>query len=127
MNLLAEEPTGPPSSTSPTPAFEQRGIEHVPDSERRGTPRQLGFLWSGVVLNVQTVHQPSRAGTARQPPRRPAQLVHAGPLGGAVPQILLMAVGAGAALVLPDATDPIGGGALSTLARARRWCRRGGR
>jgi nucleobase:cation symporter-1, NCS1 family len=32
--------------------IERRGIEHIPDGERRGTPRQLGMMWSGVVLNV---------------------------------------------------------------------------
>jgi nucleobase:cation symporter-1, NCS1 family len=34
---------------------EQRGIEYIPDGERRGTPRQVGLMWSGVVLNVQVV------------------------------------------------------------------------
>src|SRR5690348_3407784 len=34
---------------------EQRGIEHIPDAERHGTPRQVGLMWSGVILNVQVV------------------------------------------------------------------------
>ncbi|SCX03185.1 purine-cytosine permease family protein [Mycolicibacterium fluoranthenivorans] len=35
--------------------IEQRGIDRIPDDERRGTPRQVGLMWSGVVLNVQVV------------------------------------------------------------------------
>ena len=34
---------------------EQRGIEYIPESERRGTVRHLGAMWSGVILNVLTV------------------------------------------------------------------------
>jgi nucleobase:cation symporter-1, NCS1 family len=35
--------------------IEQHGIDRIPDAERRGTPRQVGLMWSGVVLNVQVV------------------------------------------------------------------------
>jgi NCS1 family nucleobase:cation symporter-1 len=35
--------------------IEARGIDHIPPSERRGSPWQLGAMWSGVVLNVQVV------------------------------------------------------------------------
>src|SRR5437588_474098 len=35
--------------------IEQHGIDRIPDTERRGTPRQVGLMWSGVVLNVQGV------------------------------------------------------------------------
>lgn len=34
---------------------ERRGIELIPLRERHGSPRQLGLMWSGVVLNVQVV------------------------------------------------------------------------
>jgi purine-cytosine permease-like protein len=36
-------------------AVERRGIERVPDTERRGRPLGLGLMWSGVILNVQVV------------------------------------------------------------------------
>ena len=29
---------------------EQRGIEYIPDGERRGTARQVGLMWSGAGL-----------------------------------------------------------------------------
>ncbi|WP_280262025.1 purine-cytosine permease family protein [Nocardia wallacei] len=47
-------PAAPPG-TAPRTLVEQRGIDHIPDSERRGTVRQLGLMWSGVILNVQVV------------------------------------------------------------------------
>ncbi|WP_194852756.1 cytosine permease [Nocardia sp. SYP-A9097] len=49
---------GDPPVTAPirsTRLVEQRGIDHIPESERTGTVRQLGFMWSGVILNVQVV------------------------------------------------------------------------
>ncbi|MGW4243979.1 purine-cytosine permease family protein [Nocardia sp. NPDC004722] len=48
----------PPVTTTTQPAprlVEQRGIEHIPEAERTGTVRRLGFMWSGVILNVQVV------------------------------------------------------------------------
>lgn len=38
-----------------TPAIEQRGIDQIPDGERRGSPRLLGLMWSGLILNVLVV------------------------------------------------------------------------
>ncbi|WP_405134621.1 purine-cytosine permease family protein [Nocardia sp. NBC_01388] len=43
----------PPATT--TRLVEQRGIDHIPEAERTGTVRQLGLMWSGVILNVQVV------------------------------------------------------------------------
>lgn len=37
------------------PVVEQHGIDIIPDSERHGTPRRLGLLWTGAILNVQMV------------------------------------------------------------------------
>lgn len=36
-------------------SVERRGIEYIPDDERRGSPWQLGAMWSGLVMNVLTV------------------------------------------------------------------------
>ncbi|OBC04956.1 MULTISPECIES: purine-cytosine permease family protein [unclassified Gordonia (in: high G+C Gram-positive bacteria)] len=36
-------------------SVEQRGIEHIPESERHGRPWQVGVMWSGLVLNVLSV------------------------------------------------------------------------
>ncbi|POM26153.1 Permease for cytosine/purines, uracil, thiamine, allantoin [Actinomadura rubteroloni] len=53
MVSVSDEPVAvPPPSRS---GIEKRGIERVPDDERHGRPRHLGFLWTGVVLNVQVV------------------------------------------------------------------------
>lgn len=35
--------------------IERRGIEQVPDRERRGRPLGLGLMWTGLILNVQVV------------------------------------------------------------------------
>ncbi|WP_051179444.1 purine-cytosine permease family protein [Nocardia concava] len=44
------------TTTQPVPRLvEQRGIDHIPEAERTGTVRRLGFMWSGVILNVQVV------------------------------------------------------------------------
>jgi nucleobase:cation symporter-1, NCS1 family len=50
----------PPTASdeiTPVPRFavERRGIEEVPDAERRGRPRGLGLMWTGLILNVQVV------------------------------------------------------------------------
>jgi purine-cytosine permease-like protein len=52
--MVSTTPTPTADLTSDSNRFgvERRGIEHIPDAERRGTPRQLGMMWSGVVLNV---------------------------------------------------------------------------
>jgi nucleobase:cation symporter-1, NCS1 family len=45
----------PPDQVRPGSRIEQRGIDHIPESERTGTVRQLAFTWSGCILNVTTV------------------------------------------------------------------------
>ncbi|MDT7637091.1 MAG: nucleobase:cation symporter, family [Pseudonocardiales bacterium] len=52
--MVSTTPTPTADLTSDSNRFgvERRGIEHIPDAERRGTPRQLGMMWTGVVLNV---------------------------------------------------------------------------
>src|SRR5947208_16891856 len=40
--------------SAPTDEFlkvETHGIEAIPDSERHGPPRELGFLWAGAFVN----------------------------------------------------------------------------
>jgi NCS1 family nucleobase:cation symporter-1 len=37
------------------PRFEKRGIDYIPRSERRGTPRDLGWMWAGGVFNVEYI------------------------------------------------------------------------
>jgi nucleobase:cation symporter-1, NCS1 family len=37
------------------PVVEHRGIGHVPDAERGATPRSLGFMWAGGLINVENV------------------------------------------------------------------------
>ncbi len=45
----------PPPISESNQTIELRGIDHIPDDERRGRPRDVGLMWSGVVLNVQVV------------------------------------------------------------------------
>ncbi len=40
---------------SSQPRIEQRGIDYVPEHERRGRAAHLAGMWGGVVLNVQTL------------------------------------------------------------------------
>jgi NCS1 family nucleobase:cation symporter-1 len=50
------EPGGAPGgSVSDEPAFEQRGIDYIPESERRGTPMDLFWMWAGALFNVEYV------------------------------------------------------------------------
>ena len=52
-----------PSNTSPgelittggSQYYEKRGLEVVPEEERRGRPRNLGLMWSGVSTNVMQI------------------------------------------------------------------------
>ncbi|MGV9673932.1 purine-cytosine permease family protein [Nocardia sp. NPDC003482] len=37
------------------PLIEQRGLDVIPDRERRGRLRSLGFMWTGIMLNVLVV------------------------------------------------------------------------
>lgn len=37
------------------PVVEHRGISHIPDAERGATPRSLGFMWAGGLINVENV------------------------------------------------------------------------
>jgi len=51
---VSDEPDGTivPSNRG---GVEKRGIDLIPVGERHGSPRQIGLMWSGVVLNVQVV------------------------------------------------------------------------
>jgi NCS1 family nucleobase:cation symporter-1 len=50
------EPGGAPGgSVTDEPAFEQRGIDYIPVSERRGTPTDLFWMWAGALFNVEYV------------------------------------------------------------------------
>ncbi|MBV9817165.1 MAG: cytosine permease [Solirubrobacterales bacterium] len=37
------------------PAFERRGIDYIPDTERRGGPVDLMWMWAGALFNVEYV------------------------------------------------------------------------
>ena len=43
----------PGGSIADEPAFEARGIDHIPVSERRGRPRDLLWMWAGALFNVE--------------------------------------------------------------------------
>lgn len=45
----------PGGSVTDEPAFEQRGIDYIPVSERRGTPMDLFWMWMGALFNVEYV------------------------------------------------------------------------
>ena len=42
-------------SIADEPAFESRGIDYIPYSERRGRPLDLGLMWAGALFNVEYV------------------------------------------------------------------------
>jgi NCS1 family nucleobase:cation symporter-1 len=42
-------------SISDEPVFEQRGIDYIPFSERRGRPIDLAWMWAGALFNVEYV------------------------------------------------------------------------
>lgn len=45
----------PGGSVADEPAFESRGIEYIPLTERRGRPIDLGWMWAGALFNVEFV------------------------------------------------------------------------
>jgi purine-cytosine permease-like protein len=45
----------PGGSVADEPAFEQRGIDYIPISERRGKPIDLFWMWAGALFNVEYV------------------------------------------------------------------------
>jgi NCS1 family nucleobase:cation symporter-1 len=45
----------PGGSISDEPAFESRGIDYIPLSERRGKPTDLAWMWAGALFNVEYV------------------------------------------------------------------------
>jgi nucleobase:cation symporter-1, NCS1 family len=49
------EPGTPGGSIVDEPVFEQRGIDYIPLSERRGTPIDLFWMWAGALFNVEYV------------------------------------------------------------------------
>ena len=50
---LEETRGGPGGPVDDEPAFETRGIEYIPVSERRGTPTDLFWMWAGALFNVE--------------------------------------------------------------------------
>ncbi|HEX3830373.1 MAG TPA: cytosine permease [Solirubrobacteraceae bacterium] len=52
---MTEPGSGPGGSVTDEPAFEQRGIDYIPVSERRGTPMDLFWMWAGALFNVEYV------------------------------------------------------------------------
>jgi purine-cytosine permease-like protein len=54
MSIIEDDLT-PASVAAKRPLIERRGIDHIPDTERRGTPRHLGFMWGGAITNVGVV------------------------------------------------------------------------
>ncbi len=46
---------GPGGSIAEEPAFESRGIDYIPLSERRGSPIDLAWMWAGALFNVEYV------------------------------------------------------------------------
>jgi nucleobase:cation symporter-1, NCS1 family len=56
MSTLLDEPRNPPGGpVDDEPAFEARGIEYIPLSERRGGPIDLFWMWAGALFNVEYV------------------------------------------------------------------------
>ncbi len=52
---MAELARAPGGSVTDEPAFEQRGIDYIPVSDRRGTPMDLFWMWAGALFNVEYV------------------------------------------------------------------------
>ena len=52
---MTEPGSVPGGSVTDEPAFEQRGIDYIPVSERRGTPMDLFWMWAGALFNVEYV------------------------------------------------------------------------
>ncbi len=53
---FAADPTlTPGGSVADEPTFEARGIDYIPLAERRGTPRDLAWMWAGALFNVEYV------------------------------------------------------------------------
>jgi nucleobase:cation symporter-1, NCS1 family len=52
---LIETQDVPAGSVTDEPAFEQRGIDYIPVSERRGSPVDLFWMWAGALFNVEYV------------------------------------------------------------------------
>lgn len=52
-STVLDEPRGGPVDDEP--AFESRGIEYIPVSERRGGPMDLFWMWAGGLFNVEYV------------------------------------------------------------------------
>jgi NCS1 family nucleobase:cation symporter-1 len=49
-------PGGPAGGTvADEPAYESRGIDYIPLSERRGKPSDLAWMWAGALFNVEYV------------------------------------------------------------------------
>jgi NCS1 family nucleobase:cation symporter-1 len=59
MTTALDEPRsaggGPGGPLDDEPAFEARGIEYIPVSERRGGPMDLLWMWAGALFNVEYV------------------------------------------------------------------------
>ena len=53
--VRARSPGAPGGSVADEPAFEARGIDYIPLSERRGRPIDLVWMWAGALFNVEYV------------------------------------------------------------------------
>jgi purine-cytosine permease-like protein len=53
--VLEESHGAPGGGVDEEPAFEARGIEYIPVTERRGRPRDLMWMWAGALFNVEYV------------------------------------------------------------------------
>jgi purine-cytosine permease-like protein len=54
-SVLEESHGAPGGGIDEEPAFEARGIEYIPVTERRGRPRDLMWMWAGALFNVEYV------------------------------------------------------------------------
>lgn len=52
---LQDPPHAPGGPVEDEPAFESRGIDHIPVADRRGHPRDLFWMWAGALFNVEYV------------------------------------------------------------------------
>ena len=53
LELSSTHPAG--GSVTDEPLFETKGIDYIPLAERRGTPRDLAWMWAGALFNVEYV------------------------------------------------------------------------
>jgi purine-cytosine permease-like protein len=52
---VREPKTGPAPGIADEPTFERRGIDLIPEADRRGRPTDLLWMWAGALFNVEYV------------------------------------------------------------------------